>query len=158
MENHAISASLSTQSLTFRPDKPVAFEVTVINSSNQFAAFQLEVLAAGSSKSGPLWYRLSPEVAAAKPPGGITVFQVVIFDSPLTAFVGVINLTVRIFSPQLRQERKLLVRSQHYFNSCLKILAIYASRSTCNSKVEIGPNVVSEYCRQVRYLKSQFQR
>lgn len=112
MENRVINATLSTQSLTFRPGgSPVSFEVTVINGSDQFAAFQLEVLAAGASRSsGSLWYRLSPEVAAAKPPGGITPFQIVIVDTPLPAFVGTINLTVRIFSPQLREERKLLVR------------------------------------------------
>lgn len=112
MENRVINASLSTQSLIFRPGGPPAlFEVTVINGSDQFAAFQLEVLAAGASRSsGSLWYRLSPEVAAAKPPGGITQFKIVIFDTPLPAFVGTINLTVRIFSPQLREERKLLVR------------------------------------------------
>lgn len=112
MENRVINASLSTQSITFRPgDPPVSFEVTVINGSDQFAAFQLEVLAPGASRSsGSRWYRLSPEVSAAKPPGGITAFKIVIFDTPLPAFVGTINLTVRIFSPQIREERKLLVR------------------------------------------------
>ncbi len=112
MENRIINASLSTQNITFKPGGlPAAFEVTVINGSEQFAAFQLEVLAAGASRSsGSQWYRLSPEVAAAKPPGGVTQFTIEIFDTPLPAFVGAINLTVRIFSPQLREERKLLVR------------------------------------------------
>lgn len=112
MENRVIDASLSTQSLTFRPGgPPVSFEVIVVNGSDQFAAFQLEVLAPGVSRSsGNFWYRLSPEVAAAKPTGGITPFQIVIVDNPLPAFVGTINLTVRVFSPQLREERKLLVR------------------------------------------------
>lgn len=112
MESHAIDASLSTQSLTFRPGgPPAAFEITVVNRSDQFAAFQLEVLAPGASRSsGAFWYRLTPEVAAAKPTGGVTLFQIVIFDTPLPTFVGTINLTVRIFSPQLNKERKLLVR------------------------------------------------
>ncbi len=112
MENRGINASLSTRSRTFRPGgPPVSFEVTVINDSDQFAAFQLEVLAAGDSRSsGSLWYRLSPEVSTAKPPGSSTVFEIVIFDTPLPAFVGTINLTIRIFSPQLREERKLLAR------------------------------------------------
>lgn len=112
MENRIVNANLSTQSVTFKPGgSPATFGVTVINGSEQFAAFQLEVLAAGASKSsGSQWYRLTPEVAAAKPPGGVTEFQVEIFDTPLPAFVGTVNLTVRIFSPQLREERKLLVR------------------------------------------------
>ncbi|MBD2449745.1 hypothetical protein H6G76_21770 [Nostoc sp. FACHB-152] len=112
MKNRTINASLSTQSVTFKPGgSPVVFGVTVINGSEQFAAFQLEVLAAGASRSsGSQWYRLTPEVAAAKPPGGVTEFKVEIFDAPIPTFIGTINLTVRIFSPQLREERKLLVR------------------------------------------------
>ncbi len=126
MENRVISASLSTQSLTFRPGgTPVSFEVTVTNGSDQFAAFQLEVLAAGAGRRpGPLWYRLSPEVAAADPPGGVTTFQIIIFDPPLTAFVGVVNLTVRISSPQLREERKLLVRLTVEPGSALTLLSM----------------------------------
>lgn len=112
MDNRIINASLSTQSVTFKPGgAPSTFEVTVINGSDRFAAFQMEVVAAGATRSsGSQWYRLSPEVAAAKPPGGSTQFTVEIFDTPLPAFTGTINLTVRIFSPQLPEERKLLVR------------------------------------------------
>lgn len=112
MENRSINANLSTKSRTFRPGgEPVSFKVTVINDSDRFAAFQLEVLAAGADRSlGSRWYRLSPEVSTAKPPGSSTEFDIVIFDTPLPAFVGTINLTVRIFSPQLREERKLLAR------------------------------------------------
>jgi WD40 repeat protein len=112
MEKRSINASLSTQSLIFKPGgPPVAFEVTVINGSDQFAAFQLEVLAAGASRSsGSLWHRLSPEVSTAKPPGDVTQFKIEIFDTPLPAFVGTINLTVRVFSPQLPEERKLVLR------------------------------------------------
>ncbi|MHC5720863.1 MAG: hypothetical protein ACYTX0_54800, partial [Nostoc sp.] len=88
-----------------------SFHITVDNDSEQFASFQLEVLAAGASpSSGHLWYRLSPEVSAAKPPGSSTDFQIIIFNSPIPGFVGTVNLTVRIFSPQLRQERRLIVR------------------------------------------------
>ncbi|KAF3889251.1 MULTISPECIES: WD40 repeat domain-containing protein [Nostocales] len=112
MDNRIINASLSTQSVTFKPGGvPSTFEVTVINGSDRFAAFQMEVIAAGANRSsGSQWYRLSPEVAAAKPPGGSTQFTVEIFDTPLPAFTGTINLTVRIFSPQLREERKLVLR------------------------------------------------
>lgn len=112
MEKRIINASLSTQSLTFKPGGPsVAFEVTVTNGSDQFAAFQLEVSAEGASRSsGSMWHRLSPKVSAAKPPGDVTRFKIEIFDTPRPAFVGTINLTVRIFSPQLLEERKLVVR------------------------------------------------
>lgn len=101
-----ISASLSTQSLIFRPTQPPAsFEVTVNNDSDRFANFQLEIEAAGEKRSSEYrWYRLEPEVAAAQPPGSSTKFQVFIFNTPISGFVGTVNLTVKVFSPQLGQE------------------------------------------------------
>jgi WD40 repeat protein len=112
MDKNVISASCSTQNLTFRPgDPPAAFEVTVNNDSDRFANFQLEVLAAGENRNPAYrWYRLEPEVAAAKPPGSSTVFQVFILNTPIPGFVGTINLTINIFSPQLAQQRRLVLR------------------------------------------------
>lgn len=112
MQERGIDASLSTNNLTFRPGgAPVSFEITVFNASERFADFNLELLAAGANRnSSHRWYNLSPEVAAANPPGSSTVFQIAIFDTPIPGFVGAVNLTVRIFSPQLREERKLIVR------------------------------------------------
>ncbi|GAA6619791.1 hypothetical protein [Scytonema sp. NUACC26] len=126
MNNSAIDARISPQSQIFRPGgASVSFHITVNNDSEQFASFQLEVLAAGaSSSSGHLWYRLSPEVSAAKPPGSSTGFQIIIFDTPLPGFVGTVNLTVRIFSPQLRQERRLVVRLQIEPGSKTKLISI----------------------------------
>ncbi|MGB3650716.1 MAG: hypothetical protein WBA41_05830, partial [Rivularia sp. (in: cyanobacteria)] len=107
-------ASLSTQSLIFRPTKPpVSFEVTVNNDSDRFANFQLEVEASGEKRSSEYrWYRLEPEIAAAQPHGSSTKFQVFIFNTPIPGFVGTVNLTVRVFSPQLGRERRLLLRLQ----------------------------------------------
>jgi WD40 repeat protein len=112
MENSAIDASISIQRLTFRsPDDPVSFEVSVGNNSDQFANFHVEVSAPGENlSSGYKWYKISPEVAAAQPHGSTTTFQVIVFQSPVPGFVGSIDLTVRVFSPQLRQERRLLLR------------------------------------------------
>ncbi|RUT08140.1 hypothetical protein DSM106972_013080 [Dulcicalothrix desertica PCC 7102] len=110
--NNVIGASLSTTSLRFYPNKgEVSFEVTVNNDSDRFANFQLELIAAGEiRKLDYRWYRLEPEVAAAKPPGSSTKFQVFIFNTPIPAFVGTVNLTVKIFSPQLARERRLPLR------------------------------------------------
>lgn len=114
MRNSVISASLSTQSLVYRPNEPeVSFEITVNNDSDRFANFQLEIEAAGQKgNSDYRWYRLEPEVAAAQPHGSSTKFQVFIFNTPIPGFVGTINLTVKVFSPQLGQERRLLLRLQ----------------------------------------------
>ncbi|MBD2308745.1 hypothetical protein H6G17_25070 [Chroococcidiopsis sp. FACHB-1243] len=108
MMNHVIDAKLTTQSLTFRPGNPVTFGVVAINRSEQFAAFELEILAAAGDRES--WYRLSPEVSAAKPPGDRTEFQVEILASPIAYFVGDINLTVKVSSPQLATERRLVLR------------------------------------------------
>jgi WD40 repeat protein len=112
MENRLINASLSTQNITFIPGTtPASFTVTVNNDSTQFANFQIEITAAGEQRNPDYrWYKLEPEVAAAKPPGSSTEFQVFISNTPIPGFVGTVNLTVRIFSPQLGQERRLLLR------------------------------------------------
>jgi WD40 repeat protein len=110
--DNLISASLSTQSLTFRPNQgEVSFEVTVNNDSDRFANFQLEIIAAGEIRNPNYrWYRLEPEVAAAQPHGSSTKFQVFIFNTPIPGFIGTVNLSVKIFSPQLARERRLLLR------------------------------------------------
>ena len=114
MKNNLISASLSTQSLIFRlTEPPASFEVTVNNDSDRFANFQLEIEAAGEKRSSEYrWYRLEPEIAAAQPHGSSTKFQVFIFNTPIPGFVGTVNLTVKVFSPQLGRECRLLLRLQ----------------------------------------------
>lgn len=105
-----IDASLTTQSLTFQPGgSPASFGVSVLNRSDRFASFQLEILAAGASEQTH-WYELVPEVSTAKSPGDRTDFQVRIVDSPLPNFVGTVNLLVRVFSPQLTDEKRLVLR------------------------------------------------
>jgi len=112
MENSLINASLSTQNLTFTPGTtPATFTVTVNNDSSEFANFQIEITAAGEQRNSEYrWYKLEPEVAAAQPPGSSTEFQVSILNTPIIGFVGTVNLTVTIFSPQLRRECRLLLR------------------------------------------------
>lgn len=113
MENNVIGTTLSEQALTFRPgDQPVSFQLTVVNASDQFASFQVELIAPGTGGGADdiSWYRLTPEVGAKKPPGARTDFQVLITDSPLVGFAGTINVAVRISSPELRRERKHILR------------------------------------------------
>jgi WD40 repeat protein len=154
MENSAIEASTSTQNLTFRSaDTPVSFDVSVGNNSDRFANFHVEVSAPGENpSSGYKWYRISPEVAAAQPHGSTTTFQVIVFESPVPGFVGTIDLTVRIFSPQLRQERRLVVR-----------LTIVADRKPAAVGIELPVREFQIYPRntldipvKVRNLGQQF--
>jgi WD40 repeat protein len=111
LASSTIDANLTTQSLTFRPGGSlVSFGVSVMNRSDQFASFQLEILAAGASEQITNWYHLSPEVSTAKSPGDRTDFKVEILDSPIPDFVGTINLMIRVSSPQLPEERRLVLR------------------------------------------------
>lgn len=110
MEKRAISAVISTQAVDYRPGGPPAtFEVTVTNEGNVPAQFQMEILAAGANRNLK-WYRLDPEISVLKPSGSQTKFTVAVIDAPLLGFVGTINVTIRIFSPQLKDERKYLLR------------------------------------------------
>jgi len=56
-----IEARLTKPSLTFTPGgAPASFGVEVINHSGKFAAFQLEILAAGARRESD-WYQLMPK-------------------------------------------------------------------------------------------------
>jgi WD40 repeat protein len=154
MESSAIEASISTHSLIFRSvDTPASFDVSVGNNSDRFANFHVEVSAPGENlSSGYKWYRISPEVAAAQPHGSTTTFQVIVFASPVPGFVGTIDLTVRVFSPQLRQERRLIVR-----------LTIEADRRPAAVSIELPVREFQIYPRntvdipvKVRNLGQQF--
>jgi WD40 repeat protein len=107
-----IEISLSQATLRYRPGGPAAiFEVSVVNGSDLFATFLLDLDAPGADPSADYrWYQLSPEVGAKKPPGDRTTFRVSIINSPVPGFVGTMNLTVRIFSLELQAEERQLVR------------------------------------------------
>ncbi len=112
MKTQQIKSSISTSELKFKPGgEPVFFQVTVTNLSDRFASFQLEIIAPGADEKSELrWYSLSQEISSKKPPGDRTEFQVAIIDSPVLGFVGSMNLTVRIFSVELGQEERDILR------------------------------------------------
>ncbi|MEA5514600.1 WD40 repeat domain-containing protein [Nodularia sp. UHCC 0506] len=105
-----INTHISTKILELTPGaSPASFEVSVVNESNQFASFELQIIAAGSSSDlHANWYDISPAVSAKKPPGDITKFHVTITDTPIPGFVGKMNIIVRIFSLELGEDRKIL--------------------------------------------------
>ncbi|MCC5666870.1 hypothetical protein LC653_23985 [Nostoc sp. CHAB 5784] len=109
---NSISTEISEQVIKFKPGgAPASFNITVTNDSDRFAAFQLEIIAAGAEViPGLRWYSLSPEVSAKKPPGDSTRFTTMITDSPVPGFAGIMNLTVRIFSLELGEETREVVR------------------------------------------------
>ena len=112
MAENLIETIVSPKQLTFKPGgSPASFEVTVINDSDRFASFQLEVIAAGAdSNRNSDWYSISPEVSTKKPPGDSTQFHVAIKDTPVPGFVGQMNLEVRVFSMELGNEDRAILR------------------------------------------------
>ncbi|HBR00374.1 MULTISPECIES: hypothetical protein [unclassified Roseofilum] len=112
MVEKLMGTELSTKELTFQPGYGVAqFEVKVLNEGDRFASFQLEILAAGvDPNSERSWYTLSPEVSTKKPPGDLTRFIVEIYRTPISGFVGLVNLTIRIFSLELGTEERHILR------------------------------------------------
>ncbi|MBW4546426.1 MAG: hypothetical protein KME25_18560 [Symplocastrum torsivum CPER-KK1] len=109
-----ISTEISTQVLHYKPGgAPATFELTVNNDSDRFAAFQVDLSAAGSDpKLGSSWYRLVPAISSKIPGGDYTRFQVEILAVPPVpgGFTGTMNLTVRVFSWELNDEDRQILR------------------------------------------------
>ncbi|MDX2097706.1 MAG: hypothetical protein SFW36_08005 [Leptolyngbyaceae cyanobacterium bins.59] len=110
MAKTSITTTISQKELNLKPgSSSVSFEVIAVNDSDRFATFQLELLAPGA-ESAPRrhWYEIAPEISTKTPPGDRTRFQVTITDTPIPGFAGVMNLTIRTFSLELGEDRKLL--------------------------------------------------
>lgn len=112
MLENAIATEITPQELNFKPGgDPATFDVLVINQSDRYAGFQLEIQAAGANAYRTAdWYRISPEVSTKNPPGDSTRFQVTLIDNPVPGFVGLMNLTVRVFSLELTDEARDVMR------------------------------------------------
>ena len=89
-----------------------SFPVVVVNDSNQFASFQVELVAAGADTQevGYEWYTISPDVSVKIPPGDLVEFVVSIIETPISGFTGIMNITVRAFSIELREENREVLR------------------------------------------------
>lgn len=108
----SIDIRLSQPVVRYQPGGPPAtLAVTVLNLSEQFASFLLDIDAAGADPDADAhWYQLYPEIGTKKPPGDTTQFHIRIIDNPVPGFTGTMSLTVRIFSLELQQEERQLVR------------------------------------------------
>jgi WD40 repeat protein len=103
-----IDTTIFPSRLRLKPGGSLAtFEVTVINESNRFAAFQLEVLAPGyATDPDRNWYRTEPKISSKKPPGDRTLFSVTLIDAPVPGFIGRLELIVRVFSLEFSEESR----------------------------------------------------
>ncbi|MEO1094805.1 MAG: hypothetical protein AAFX01_07885 [Cyanobacteria bacterium J06638_28] len=107
MTTKSISTEISESVLEFAPEKaPVSFDITVDNDSRQFASFQVSLVAPGIDPNQRGWYQLFPSVSAKIPPGDRAQFQAQLLTVPPVpgGFTGTMNLTVKVYSTELRDE------------------------------------------------------
>lgn len=119
MAQQRIGGSISTEVLEFDPEldpqkHPAVVEVTVLNRSDQFASFQVELLAAGADPEiGHSWYKFLQLDTVKKPPGDTSIFKIQIFEAPIPG-VRMVNITVLVrsmeFPDVLRHGLRLLIR------------------------------------------------
>ncbi|MEO1377547.1 MAG: hypothetical protein AAFW70_25360, partial [Cyanobacteria bacterium J06635_10] len=120
-----VTAILSKKSLEFTPSNPLEssdssfngenlFDVTVVNDSDKFASFQLELSAPGVDENSHIkWYCVEPEICAKTPPGSETKFQIAITKAPIPAYDTNIDLELDVFSVEyekLKTKKNLKLR------------------------------------------------
>lgn len=108
----ALPSQLSATDLTIRPGISVAtFDVEVVNGGDRHASFYILLTATGEENQNPRhWYQLSPMASSKVPPGTRSTYTVSIVDTPLSGFVGLATVTVRIISPELQSEERHILR------------------------------------------------
>ena len=90
--------------------EPARFQAVVVNTSDRFATFHLEVQAAGGEMiDSRQWYRLNPVVGAKVPPGDRSEFEIEIVGPPFLHFAGEIDLLVKISAVELGVEEEKMV-------------------------------------------------
>ncbi|PZV13996.1 MAG: hypothetical protein DCF20_13850 [Pseudanabaena sp.] len=113
MSANQIGLEMPQKELNFKigSDKN-SFPVVVINDSNQFASFQIDIAAAGADTQTVdyEWFTVSPDVSVKIPPGDLVEFVVSIIETPIPGFTGIMNITVKAFSIELREENRAVMR------------------------------------------------
>lgn len=107
-----VTMLIPQKEISYKPGgKPTVFTVKVINGGDRFASFQLDITPAGGEQNPDrVWYAISPEVSTKNPPGDAVDFTVTVLDAPIAGFIGLVNLTVRAFSMELRKEVRQVIR------------------------------------------------
>ena len=101
---------VSKQRLVLIPDASTNFiaenneserelNIKVINASNDFTSFQIELIADGvESDSKSKWYSTEPKICSKKPPGDETEFRIVVTKAPIPAYETTLPITLKVFS------------------------------------------------------------
>ena len=94
-----ISSTISATALRLN-NSSVSFEVIVKNLSNDYAAFKINLTAAGADPNIKSWYSLDPISSTLIPPGDKTKFEITILNAPVRG-IDLINVEVKVGSLEL---------------------------------------------------------
>lgn len=107
----SVKSLVSKKNLEFTPDSHLAslddihikdeneFDVIVINESDKFASFQVELSTPGLDDNHQIkWYKVEPEICAKKPPGSETKFHIEITKAPIPAYDTIIDINLKVLS------------------------------------------------------------
>ena len=115
LKTNLVTVELSTQHIIFTPSDAQDFaregdisapdlEITVVNTSQRFASFQLALYAQGQRQhTDTQWYQVEPNVCAKKPPGDRTTFFVNLLKAPIPAYDSTVPVTLEILSAELAE-------------------------------------------------------
>lgn len=108
-----IKVELSTHQIVFTPGNAKNgartsrasspdLAVTVTNTSQKFASFQMSLHADGQIPNDTVqWYEIKPNASAKKPPGDRTTFYITLLKAPVLSYDTTLPLTLKIFSAEL---------------------------------------------------------
>lgn len=147
-----VKAIVSKKVIQFTPDSSYdlsnvtvneenEFDVTVINESDKFASFQVELLTAGVDENSHVkWYSISPEVCTKKPPGSETTFHAAIIKAPITVYDTTIDVIIKIFSVEyekLYTSQKISLTINKPLRSLRVEMPIKELKATLGEQIEI---------------------
>lgn len=102
---NAIKTIVSKPEIALKPDslsdsyQDNEFDVTVINNSQKFTSFQIELTAPSFEEQlDENWYRIEPEICSKNPPGSKTDFHIIVTKPPIPAYNKTIDLFIKTFS------------------------------------------------------------
>ncbi|GAB1543819.1 hypothetical protein NUACC21_64950 [Scytonema sp. NUACC21] len=148
----SVRVKVSKKNLEFTPDTTSEsfntsvpgeneFDVIVVNDSDKFASFQLELSTPGvEDNPHRKWYVINPEICAKKPPGSETKFHVAIVKAPIPVYDTTIDLILKVISVEyenLYASQKLKLTINKPLRSLRVELPIKEHKVTPGDTIEI---------------------
>ncbi len=146
-----VKAIISRKNLEFTPDSHSfpdnsvkdenEFDITVVNESDKFASFQVELSTPGLDDDTNIkWYKVQPEICAKKPSGSETTFHVEIIKAPIPAYDTTIDLFLKVLSVEyddLYTSQKLRLNIKKPLRSLRLELPVKEFKVSPNELIEI---------------------